>query len=178
MGRRQRYADHDAGRIIDPLDATAVIFAAIDDTTGRVVGTVRCNFLKHARVPEYEQLYRLSQHARVDRNQISITTRIIVASTHRRSSVTHRLVVAAYEMGRELGISEDFCDCNDPVRPFFERLGYVWLERIHHEEYGEVNLMRITLGDTEHLTKVGSPFASRGLGRRALAVDATTAGAR
>lgn len=171
MRRRQRYADDARQRIVDPLDGTGIVFAAIDSRSGHVVGTARTNFLKHGRVPEYERLYGIDQRRDLRATDASITTRLMVAPQYRRSIVTHQLVKALFVRALDEGVVADFIDCNDPHVPFFERLGYRRVNQVEHDEYGCVNVMQITLADTAHLKSVGSPFFALVKARSAISTE-------
>ena len=137
------------------------MLAAVDDGTAQVVGTARTNLLKHGRLEFYEHLYGLTANPNFDEGSTAITTRLMVAASHRGRNVTLRLATALYDLGRLEQIAHDYIDCNDPVRSIFERLGYRWLAHIDHPEYGRVNLMGLDIDDVERLRAVKSPFLGR-----------------
>lgn len=160
MARPQKDADHLHGRVEDPLDAFAVLLAAVDHSTGLVVGTVRANVLGDGDIGLYGDLYGLAALSTVQRRATSITTRLMVERTKRGSAVGVRLASALFAHGIARGVETDYIDCNAPLVPFFEHLGYRPLRLIEHPDYGPVTLMRIDIGDRAYLRRVGSPLAA------------------
>jgi GNAT superfamily N-acetyltransferase len=160
MARPQTYADHARGRIEDPLDAFAVLLAAVDRETGLVAGTVRANVLGDGDIGPYAALYGLDRLSTAERRKTSITTRLMVERTKRGSAAGTRLAAALYAHGRARGVETDYIDCNAHLVPFFERLGYRPVRLIDHPDYGRVTLMRIDVGDDAHLRRCGSPLAA------------------
>jgi GNAT superfamily N-acetyltransferase len=143
MNRRQKYADHHARRIEDPLDATAHNLVAWDGHA--VVGCVRLNFAWLGGVDYYRNLLRMSDLAPEFPNGVSLSTRLMVAPDRRGGNLAYRLSAAAYRLARQSGVYWNFLDCNDHLVTFFEKLGYVWTHRAVQEEYGGVNSMLLDL---------------------------------
>lgn len=158
MKRPQRYADHERRWITDPLDEYADILAVWQGDD--VVGTVRMNPLRRNPLDEYRRLYGIENLSRHDLVGTSISTRIMLAAHVRRSPVSGKLLVAAFNHGRKLGIKYDYCDCNDPVLGFFERIGYRFIRRVQHPEYGDVSVMQLDLEDIAYLKSIRSPLVS------------------
>ncbi len=158
LRRPQKDADHARGRIEDALDETGINLAAVDSVTGAVVGCVRTNLLRRGRLPLYERLYGTREWSAAQRDEASITTRMMVTRPLRRTSLPLRIAIAVYCLGIRERIATDVIDCNDPLRDFFARLGYVWRGHIEHPEYGRVNLMELALSDAAHLASTRSPF--------------------
>jgi len=104
-------------------------------------------------------LYGMSAVGDFHPQRTSITTKLMVAPQYRLTSVFVRLALASYKHALALGMRFDFMDCNLPLVPFFQGLGYrVHRGRITHPEYGEVISMMLDLEDVAHLGAVGSPF--------------------
>ena len=164
MGRVQKHADHAARRIRDPLDATGHNLVALDGP--RIVGCVRLNFAADGGLDYYRHLLRMDALAPGYPRQVSLSTRLMVAPGRRGSALALRLCLACYDHGRRHGIRWNFIDCNDHLVEFFRRLGYVPTHRARHEEYGDVNVMRLDLQDRAHLEACNSPFL-RGIGNGA-----------
>lgn len=157
LGRTQRYANHTARTIEEPLDACANVFCAHDGA--RVVGTVRSNYTRSSPLAEYEALYEMQRCGAAHPQSTSVTTKLVVAREYRRSMLAYRLAVATYFTGLSDGVSFDFVDVYPARVPFFERLGYrVHLPRAMHPEYGAVIVMRLGMRDAKHLAAVKSPF--------------------
>ena len=160
MHRPQKDADHERGRIEDPLDANAHLFAARDPMSGRIVGTVRGNIVADATLGLYENLYGLASLSPAERRVTSMTTRLMIERGRRGSMLALHLAAALFERGIALNVETDYIDCNAHLLPFFEHLGYRRLRMIHHPDYGGVTLMRLDVGDVAHLRRVGSPLAA------------------
>jgi|SRR5580658_1753390 GNAT superfamily N-acetyltransferase len=157
MARKQKYADHRAKRIEDPLDSFATNLIAWD-AAGSVVGTVRTNFSRDGDLNGYDAFYDMdtcSAHP----GTTSICTRMMVAPAHRRSGLAVQLSVAAYEYGLVRGITHNFMDCNAHLVRFYQGMGFVQhLPQREHPEYGVVTVMRLDVRDRAHLQAVHSPF--------------------
>lgn len=154
LQRPQRYVDHEAQRIEEPLDHSAVLFAAV--ANGSVVGTVRCNYARDGKLADYEDLYQIKGSWR---EASSVTTKLIVAPPYRNTALAYRLASAAYQQGLRDDIEFDFIDVYAPRVPFFTRLGYrVHLPEAIHPEFGPVVVMVLPMRDARHLENVGSPL--------------------
>lgn len=160
MHRPQKDADHARGRIEDPLDANAHLFAARDPLSGRIAGTVRGNIVADAALGLYEDLYGLAALSQAERRATSMTTRLMIERTRRGSVLALQLATTLFARGVALNVEADYIDCNDHLIPFFEHLGYRRLRAIQHPDYGRVTLMRLDVGDIAHLRRVGSPLAA------------------
>lgn len=158
MGRNEPLACHRRGRLMDPMDETALILAASDTQTGATVGTIRSNLLRDGGACRYEELYGLDGLSPAERQTTSVTTRLMVTSEHRGGALAVQLAMAAYALAGATGIESDYIDCNDPLVPFFTRLGYRRVRRVTHPQYGNVTVMRLEIGNTSHLSAVRSPL--------------------
>ncbi len=157
MHRPQQYADHVRRCIVDPMDDTGHVLAAYDNDT--IVGTVRTNFLRESDIGEYFTLYGLSPMPHLGLNECAITTRLMIAPAYRRGTLAARLACATYTLGITNHITTDYIDCNDHLRGFFARLGYLpHKENVSHPEYGAITVLKLHLTDIAHLDAVGSPF--------------------
>lgn len=156
MGRPQRYADHDAKTIIDPLDENGINVIAFDQ--GEIVGCVRTNFLREGAAGDYEEFYRLNALTGAQRRSTSICTRLMIEPSRRRTFTTFGVMRAVYEFGLQNGIDANYIDCNEHLVDFFLKFGYVLLERRMHAEYGAVSILRLDLLDEARLTATRSPF--------------------
>jgi hypothetical protein len=156
LGRVQRYADHQARTIVEPLDASGRIFCAVEN--GTLVGTLRTNYARDS-VAEYEWLYSMSAVGDDHPQATSVSTKLLVVPKYRNSTLGYRLAAAGYAANLAAGIEHDFADVYPARVPFFTRLGYrVHKDRVEHPEYGNVIVMRLGMRDEEHLRLVKSPF--------------------
>lgn len=156
MRRRQKDADHDRGRVEDALDRTAVLLAARDSASGRIVGTARANVVAHADLGVYERLYGLDTLNAAERGATSITTRFMVERERRGTTLVVQLARALFARGVSAGVTTDYIDCNEPLVPFFARLGYEPLRPIEHPDYGVVQLMRLAVRGGVPLSRSGA----------------------
>jgi hypothetical protein len=157
MNRWQIYADHAKETTVEPLDGTAVAFAAWDGND--IGGTVRSNYLRSSDIGSYFKMYDLSSVPGNLLEDTSITTKLMVSAANRRSTLPVRLACAAYESGLNAGLKLDFIDCNANLVGFFSGLGYVpHREGLSHPEYGLVTVMRLEGTSLDLLARTRSPF--------------------
>jgi hypothetical protein len=163
MGRVQEYADHLNKRIEEPLDQTGRILMACDDTG--VVGTLRHNVGSHAGFGKYDDLYNVQAFGDFRPLRLSITTKLMVAPSFRRSTLPLRLAVQCFKGATSTASLFGIIDCNPPLVGFFERLGYRRVfANIDHPEYGNVVPMILVMYDLEHLRACDSPFVNLAAG--------------
>jgi predicted GNAT family N-acyltransferase len=159
MNRVQKYADHEAGTIQEPLDQTGHVLAAIVD--GEIIGTIRINYAWDGDISYYADLYEMHRYAPFYPSRACINTKLMTAPRYRNSTLGLRLVKSSFAKGTGDGGRFDFIDCNSHLKPFFERVGYRQLrDDIVHPEYGRVHPMVLVTHDLKHLANVGSPFVS------------------
>ena len=156
LGRKSKNVNHDEKTIVDPLDEYSSNFLAVDDDLP--VGALRITFRRDGEL-EDEHLYDLESFGQYFPNDISMTTKLIVAKSHRQSTVSGRLALACYEHALQNSIKYDFIDTNPHLVRLYQQLGYRFYHpNIFHEEYGTVVPLVLVLNDVEYLKKVRSPF--------------------
>ena len=157
MGRRQLHADHSRRLIEEPEDAHARLLVA-RTAAGEVVGTARVH-LKTDVPPALEALYGMRRFAPFHPAQTSTTTKLMVVPRLRRSPLALRLAQACYDLGMAEGIAFNFIDCNAPMRPFFERLGFrQLLDDFDHPDFGRVSPLVLAMHDIEYFRRIRTPF--------------------
>ena len=162
MNRPQTYADHALRLIQEPLDLTGHLLLA--EEAGHVIGTARFNVGVDDTFGFYRELYRLPEFRPFYPSAVSITTKFMVARSYEQSVLPKQLCDSCYRHGLLLGTAFDFIDCNDPLVPFFRKIGYRQVfPNVQHPEYGEVVPMVLAMHDLEHLRSVRSPFVRSGL---------------
>lgn len=158
MKREQKYADHAARQIKEPMDEDGVIFVA--RKAGRVVGTVRGNRASDQSAAYYRSFYRIELFGDTDPNCIQITTKLMVLPELRSSGIPMQLLLRYTQNALKNGIRLDVMDCNDYLIPLFEHFGFLsymgWAE---HAEYGRVRPMFLAPDAHAHLRNVGSALA-------------------
>jgi predicted GNAT family N-acyltransferase len=158
MHRLQKYADHERRRIEEPFDATGHLLIAVSD--GEVVGTLRTNLSSRADLGYYVQLFKLPSVGDAWPDRVSLTTKLMVAPSHRSGRLAVRLAREMYAFGEANGVEYDIIDCNAHLQDFFSRLGYQpYMGTAIHPEYGEVLPMRLALRDVAYLRSIRSPLA-------------------
>lgn len=159
MNRNQIYCDHITKKIQEPLDLHANIYAAFD-SSGKIVGTLRSNYLESGGLTEYIKLYEIFKHDPKCTHKISITTKLMVAKSQRGSLLAKSLITTGYNSLLKDGIEYDFIDVNPHMIKFYSRMGYIPLREMVHPEFGDVTLMKLPVQNFNHLSKVKSPFYS------------------
>lgn len=158
MSKQQACADHINRVIAEELDERGIVFGAFERE--ECVGTVRYNWIRDG-VGKYHEYYRLHDIDEEFIARATMTTKLMLAKSHRDSSLGMRLAKAAFADIFERGGRYDFIDCNPHAntRPFFEKMGYRQIfPNFHHAEYGEATPMILVMDDREHLAAVRSPF--------------------
>jgi hypothetical protein len=153
MGRSEPYADHDAKRIVEPLDANCGLMAAFTEG-GTIVGTVRINLSRDSDVSAYEGPYGMKAFAPFHPSATAIVTKLMVAAPYRRSAAALMLAAACYRWGIERHIAFSFIDCNPHLKPFFERLGFRQVvPDFEHSIYGRVHPLVLDARDAALLSQ-------------------------
>jgi hypothetical protein len=154
-----------AGGLTDTLDPLAVIFAAIEPPSEKLVGAVRINLLRDGSIPLYPQLYGLGDllnsggwHRSAITSAWTLEPPAGFCDDEVRSRVAVGLAWKKYDFLLNERICYDFLDCADRHVPFFERLGYRQVRSVVHPRRGLTNLMRLDVYDWTHLAAVKSPF--------------------
>ena len=157
LGFRQRYANPRSRTVRDPFDATAITLVA--DVDGEIIGTVRTNIASDCDLGPYAMLHRLDELDNVRPEQISVTSKLIVAEQYRNRRVMLRLAHALFGIGVARGVAVDFIDCERRLMPMYFRLGYRQTtdEPFEHPELGPRHPMRL-FTDRNYLIQVRSPF--------------------
>lgn len=157
MHRRQKYADHEAKQIYDPLDPGSYVFGAWAD--GELAGTLRTNFLRETDIGEYFEMYQLGYLPETVQKHTQITTRLMIQPRFRNGTLAVRLSKALYRFALERGITTDLIDCNAHLIPFFTGLGYrLFRDDLVHPEYGAVTVLKLDLYDHYHFQQISSPI--------------------
>jgi len=158
MGRRQRYADPSSRRVLEPLDQNARITAAYD-AGGKIVGTLRTNYLSESDIGDYRAFYRIEEFGAPFEEHMTVTTKLMVRPELRAGTLPVRLAIEAYREGLNRGVVMDFIDCNRHLEGFFHKIGYrAYCGRRNHPEFGDVLPMVLYTRDWLHLSVVGSPL--------------------
>ncbi|MEO0575294.1 MAG: hypothetical protein AAF004_07515 [Pseudomonadota bacterium] len=160
MGRHRDDAsavDHERGELSDRFQPKADLFAAWDGNL--ILGTVQSVYAAHSDFGEYLHLYQLANRSASELKHVTLTNKLMVASTVRSSGLAFHLACTTYRKGLADGILENYIDCNEHLIRFYERLGYrEHLGWIEHAKYGRVYSMVLQLTDHDHLEQCKSPL--------------------
>lgn len=161
MHRKQKYADHAAKTIRDPLDDFSKNITAWHE--GKIIASLRLTWprdVKHGHFEYYRALYGMGEFSGVALRKQSIVTRLMVDKSYRGTAIVVRFFIACYQFALDHGTEVSFMDCNDHLVKLFERIGWKhYRGKITHEEYGEVTPMRLDLHDIAHFRALRSPYA-------------------
>ena len=139
LGYPQRYADHSARMVVEPLDNYGHILGAYDD--GILVGSVRINYGSEIALGDYVDLYDMRRFAWYFPERLSICTKFIVARHRRSTMIMAQLSKACYEYRPVHQARNVFnlIDSKPPLDEYFRRLGYRQIRPpIVHPEAGAV----------------------------------------
>jgi hypothetical protein len=155
MQRRQVHADHARRVIEEPMDADGHNYAAL--LGDEVVATIRASHAEDPAARYYRRLYRVDELC--DAAHAQVTTKLMIRSDLRRSSLGARLL-AFYGADRvQRGMRVDVMDCNAPLVPMFEGLGYhSYCGWVFHREFGTVRAMFTAADTLRWFHAIGSPL--------------------
>ena len=144
MHRDDSYSDHEQQIIKDRLDDFSYNIAAYKD--GQVVAAVRHTFCKDGDPGFYRDFFELEKMGVDYPDKVSYTTRLMVEKKFRRSLAPMKVCAECFNLSIAEKIIWSFCDCNEPLIPFFERMFFEVQDRAkHHPSFGEVTVMRLDL---------------------------------
>lgn len=154
MGRRERYADHQARLLSDSLDAAAINLVARHGD--ELVGCLRINLGSRGDFGYYTDFYEIGPESGYAQAQTAIVTRLMIAKRYRHSGLVGEICAAAFSVGVQHGVRWCFIDCQAVLVPFFSSLGFSEYSgpKIHHD-YGESRRMRLDLGGRQMIDRVG-----------------------
>ena len=142
MQREQAYTSHEIGTISDPLQAKAIIVGAF--FRERLIGTVRANLPNEVDLSSYLDFYDVERLGPEASKSCAVVTRIMVRQEFRSTTASVRLSANMFRLLQKRGVRWILCDCNDPVLPFFLRLGFeIHKEGAVHPDYGTVTILKI-----------------------------------
>lgn len=156
----QKWADHAARTVIEPLDATAHILGAFDDD-GALRGSVRLNYGVESDFAEYVELYGMKRFGPYFPARLVLTTKMILVPRHRGGTLMLRLCQASFAHTKESFPKTKFCliDTKPPLDSYFRRLGFRPTgPMIQHPAAGSVVPMAFLFDDGKHLHQIGSPL--------------------
>lgn len=160
MGRRERYADHQARLITDPLDTAAINLIARHGD--ELVGCLRVNLGSCGDFDYYTDFYEIGPASGYAPAQTAVVTRLMIAQNHRLSRLSGQNFAAAFSVGEQHGIRWCFMDCQAELVPFFSSLGFSeYVGPKVHRDYGESRRMRLDLAGRQKMERVDSLLRPR-----------------
>ena len=156
LGRAPSGPGTDEGQLRDGFDEHAQILIAEDN--GELVGTVRKTYGQDGPL-EMEDEHEFSMFGDYYPSRCAMTSKLVVAPSHRGTSVVGRLSFACYEHGRRRGVVFDFVDTRPHLVRLYQQLGYRFFRsNIDVPGAGSVIPMVILSEDAGHMERVRSPF--------------------
>jgi hypothetical protein len=159
LGKTPGCANHVEKMLREPLDAVSLLFYAAQGA--EVIGTVRWTPEASLRLPsKLRQVFELARFANVFApEQLSFTSRLMIAADWRQSLVAGRLVQELYRNACDRGVLLDFIHVTPTLVPLYRHLGYRRYASCYlDEEVGLQVPMVLALQDATHLRAVRSPF--------------------
>lgn len=167
-GGASAFADDKKMIVTDDLDEAAVQLCLVKQHA--VAASVRINSAENTKLDEkISTRFQLGQFSRFEAEELSLTSRLVVAQDDNPGQMTAVLLGAAYKVARKMGSQFDFTSCPPPLVPLYEHLGYRRYADnfVDEDDVYQVPLVLVT-NDVAHLREVGSPLSR-------LAVDFTNA---
>lgn len=144
---------HARGSIFEPLDETGHIDAVFADD--EMVAVIRTNYASKSDLDDYLNRRGIDSSELED---CAVTSKMVVHSEFRASTMAARLAAAVYERLLQDHIRFSVIDIEPSLVSVYERLGYRICGRIpyRYPEVGEAVVMVLDVRDTVHLRKVQS----------------------
>jgi len=160
MGRLKDKADHEKQELRDEADKTTRAVIAIEN--GQPVGTLRLFWGGDAPFSEsLIEAYSITPFLEVlNQDQICIVERLMVSEDHRGSNVTLRMYKEVMNFVLQHRVEIVLLDCEPHHLNSYLKLGFrPFTAPYSYPGIGLVIPMALIVGDYEHLTQTGSPFA-------------------
>lgn len=159
MKRRQLYADHVARLIEEPMDISARNYIAFKGDVP--VGVIRANMADDPAMAYYRKLYKVDALGVRDLSKVQITTKLMVRPDLRNTAIGPHMIQQYADRAFQLGVRVDLIDCNKPLMPFFERMGYFsYCGWVFHREYGTVRPMIFAVDTVDYIDAIRSILAT------------------
>ena len=161
MGRVQRYADAEAKRLAEPLDASAIQIGAFRSgahQSASLLGALRIHFATRLELEDFPEIYRVVTAREAGR--FALVTRLVTRPESRGGAESAGLALAnaAYQRVLAEGVDCAYIDCDVKLAPLFAWLGFDSVDQIEHPCYGSIEIMRMDLHDTARMAASNSPF--------------------
>ncbi len=158
LGKSFEEADDEKRWLKDDLDETAILFYV--ESEGKIIASSRMNHGKTTCFSEkWKKLYRLDKFSNYDMENISLSSRIMVANEWRGSLALGSMLSEIYLYARREGVKFDFCNCSPFLLEFYEHLGYRrYIEGFVDEDTGYHLPLVFMVEDIEYLRRVRSPL--------------------
>ncbi len=154
--------DHRQRIYRDAQDEHAHLLAAVDQDTGRIVGTTRTVRLESGALPEHMApfLNMEPMGQALGPDAVSYTSAMMVDPAYRGKTVASLLALALYRNALRGGLLVDVCVSEIGLVRLYHQLGYrpYWHPFRPHASSGLRVPMVISVRDREYLQRVDSPF--------------------
>ena len=152
-------ADHAQRAMHDDLESGSELIMALED--GRVVGSLRVHLggdggLPDAFIDNFD-IARFVSHLPIDR--IMVASRFVVRTSHRRRSLSFRLIEFAFRMAAERGMELAFIECLPHLIPLYQKLGFRRVgPGFYRDDSGVLSPMCLVVRDLAYLKERRSPL--------------------
>jgi CRP-like cAMP-binding protein len=134
LGRQSPHADHDKKIIADNLDATGLVFVAIEN--GETIGTLRGNAPTEGPLGMLEELYGMKSSPHYP-HATAVCTKFIVKKSRRNGPASLKLISALVRYGIRNQYKECYIDCIPALLPYYKAIGFKMVgKKFFHPENG------------------------------------------
>ncbi len=162
MKKRLPGMNHQRKTYQDAQDEYAQLLAAVDQDTGRIVGTARTMRPAHGPLPEHiaSELNKDPMVQALGGEAVSYTSAMMVDPAYRGKTVASLLALALYRKALRGGLAVDVCVSEIGLVRLYHQLGYrpYWHPFRPHAGSGLRVPMVIAVRDKGYLEQVDSPF--------------------
>ncbi|MGE0616065.1 MAG: GNAT family N-acyltransferase [Bacteriovoracia bacterium] len=142
--------------LADELDESAVLLGAFDGD--EAVATSRINYTDHERSP-YRALYDLDEQEAALPGRVSVISKLVIATSHRHSSVFLRFCRYMYRQQLERNIAHCFVGCAPALAGLYAKLGFrPYKAAIDVEGFGPIQPMLLDVFNEAYLNEIRSPL--------------------
>ncbi|BBB92595.1 MAG TPA: GNAT family N-acyltransferase [Methylomusa anaerophila] len=166
-------ADHVNKLLQDELDEKALLLYA--KVGSKIIGTGRVNIGRLADFsPDLIQTYRMDKfkkfHSEENDPYFAVASKGMILPEYRNSSAIYRIIAKLYELYCDYRIQFAFINCNFHLIPFYERSGYVRIDKntVDSNDGSPLTSLVLAVDDVQHLQRVGSPLFRIARGRTSL----------
>ncbi len=153
--------DHENRLLYDDFDEKALILYA--KIGSKIIGTGRVNIGKLSDFPsDIVQTYRMDKfkkfYSKDDDPYFAIISKVMILPQYRSSSTMYLIMANLYNLHRDYQVQFAFINCSFHLIPFYERSGYVRIDKntVDSNDGSSLSSLVLLVDDVQYLKKVGS----------------------